>query len=73
MSQAHRSPAQIAELFDVTAGEAEHLHALQGCVQRLQQVQAAKVILAELSATQLREALEVRRSRPRAARGLEPA
>lgn len=73
MSQANRSPAEIAELFDVTAGEAEHLHDLEGCVRRLRQVQSAKVILAELSATQLRAALELRRSRPGAARGLDPA
>ena len=68
-----RSLAEIAALFDITDRETDHLHDLEGCVARIQQVQAAKVILAHLSGAQLREALELRRGQPRAERGLEPA
>ncbi len=61
MSEVDRSTAEIARLFDVAGGEDEAISRLDGCVSRLREVQAAKVLLARISGTELRAALEYRR------------
>lgn len=57
-----RTTEDIAQLFEVARGEQEAIRQLDGCVQRLHQVQAAKAALTALSAVELRAALESRRA-----------
>lgn len=63
MLEEPRSTAEVADLFDVAGDEDEAISELDGCVARLRQVQAAKLALADLSGTELRAALELRRRR----------
>ncbi|MFC8501024.1 hypothetical protein ACFUC1_01595 [Pedococcus sp. NPDC057267] len=53
---------ELSRLLDVANSEGEALADLAGCVDRLQQVQAARVALARLDAPSLRAALQARRS-----------
>ena len=53
--------AEIARLFDVAGREDEAIRLLDGCVTRLHEVQQAKAELKELTAGELRQALEFRR------------
>ncbi|MDN5898551.1 MAG: hypothetical protein L0H74_00610 [Brachybacterium sp.] len=56
-----RSPAEIAELFEIASGETDAIRQLSGCVDQLHEVQAAKRALTTLSAAEVRTALEHRR------------
>jgi hypothetical protein len=55
-----RPTAVIARLFDVAGREDEAIWLLDGCMTRLHEVQQAKAALKELTARELREALEFR-------------
>jgi hypothetical protein len=58
----HRSPEDIAELFDVVGREPEAIRQLTGWVEELHEVQAAKQALSELTPAEVRAALEYRRT-----------
>lgn len=58
----HRSPEEIAGLFDVVGRESETIRQLSGCVEDLREVQAAKQALLTVSPAQVRAALEYRRA-----------
>ncbi|MDN5894108.1 hypothetical protein BSP109_02211 [Brevibacterium sp. Mu109] len=58
----HRSPEEIANLFDVVGREGEAIRQLSGCVEDLRAVQAAKQTLSTVSPAQVRAALEYRRA-----------
>ena len=57
----HKSPEEIAELFDVVGREPEAIRQLTGWIGELHDVQAAKLALAELTPAEVRAALEYRR------------
>ncbi|HET7477093.1 MAG TPA: hypothetical protein VFJ97_13860 [Dermatophilaceae bacterium] len=54
-------PAELNRLTALASSEGEALAALDGCVARLHQVQAARSALAGLDASSLRAALTARR------------
>jgi hypothetical protein len=55
-----RPTAEIARLFDVAGREDEAIRLLDGCVTRLHEVQQVKAELKQLTARELRDALELR-------------
>lgn len=54
-------PAELSRLMALADSEGEALAALDGCVDRLRQVQAPRAALARLDASSLRAALQARR------------
>ena len=58
-----RSPAQIAELFEIAGRETDAIRELTGCVQQLQLAQEAKHTLSTLTPAEIRGALNLRRLR----------
>ena len=56
-----KSAAEIAALFELAAGEGAVIARLDGCVAQIRAVQQAKAELADVTAEQIREALEYRR------------
>ncbi len=54
-------PAELSRLMALADSEGEALAALDGCVDRLHQVPAARAALARLDASSLRAALQARR------------
>jgi len=56
----HRSPEEIAELFEIAGRETEAIRQLSGCVAELLEVQAAKDSLTALTPAEVRAALEYR-------------
>jgi len=52
---------QIAQLLAAAGDEAAAMDALEGCVTRLHEARDAKVVLAQLTPTDLRTALSMRR------------
>ncbi|WP_152185962.1 hypothetical protein [Segeticoccus rhizosphaerae] len=57
-----RSLAEIARLFDVVGREAEVIRQIDGSVAHLHQVQQAKAALRDLTAAELRAAIDYRRA-----------
>jgi hypothetical protein len=55
-----RTTAEIARLLDVATGEDEAIRLLAGCVAQLRAVQRAKTALRDVTAAELRAALQVR-------------
>lgn len=56
-----RTPAQIAQLFEIARREGEAVRQLDGCVAMFNEVQQAKAALKSLTPAEVREALEYRR------------
>jgi hypothetical protein len=56
----HRSPEEIAELFEIAGRETEAIRQLSGCVAELLEVQAAKDGLKALTPAEVRAALALR-------------
>lgn len=57
-----RTPQEIAELFTIAGRETAAIKQLTGCVDKLHEVQAAKLELASLTPAEVRAALEFRRT-----------
>jgi hypothetical protein len=55
-----RTTAEIARLLDVATGEDEAIRLLDGCVAQLRAVQQAKTALRDVTAAELRAALQVK-------------
>ena len=58
-----RTPRDVAELFDIAAGEKDAVQRLNGCVAQLTRAQAAKEALSRLTPAEVRQALEYRHRR----------
>lgn len=56
----HRSPEEIAELFEIAGRETEAIRQLSGCVAQLLEAQAAKDSLKSLTPAEVRAAMEYR-------------
>jgi hypothetical protein len=54
-----RTTAEVARLLDVATAEDEAIRILAGCVARLCAVQRAKTVLRDVTAAELRAALQV--------------